>query len=127
MANSPCITRPQPWGHCSRGDYCMLHEFPAELQQTLITRLAALNSAATFLGLTHAAPPATIDDWLTLAELVDQWVWRGLTPAPCPSAPDALPSPAAPTPVAPGDALPPPAALARNGTEARASAAPTLP
>ena len=69
----------------------MLHEFPEAMKQTLITRLAALNSAVTFLGLTHGATPATIDDWLTLAELVEQWVWRGLTPAPCPPSPDALP------------------------------------
>jgi hypothetical protein len=109
----------------------MLHEFPEALKQTLITRLAALNSAVTFLGLMHSATPATIDDWLTLAELVEQWVWRGLTSAPCPQSPDVLPPPAAPlappAPVVPSTPLPPPAASARNGDGARPSAAPALP
>ena len=101
------------------------------MKQTLITRLAALNSAVTFLGLTHGATPATMDDWLTLAELVEQWVWRGLTPAPCPLSPDALPPSAAPlappAPVTPSAPLPPPDASARNGDGARPSAAPALP
>ncbi len=105
----------------------MVHEFPEAMKQTLITRLAALNTAVTFLGLTHGATPATVDDWFTLGELVEQWVWRGLTPAPCSLSPDALSPLTAPVPVAPSAAPPPPPMSPRNGDSSQPSTAPALP
>ncbi len=76
-------------------------------RQTVITRLATLNSAVTFFTVTHGDTPATIDDWMTLAELLEQWVWRGLTPEsvtplpPSPVSPPATPSLTQPPPTAP--------------------------
>ncbi len=67
-------------------------------RQTAITRLATLNSAATFFTLTHGEAPITIDDWMTLAELLEQWVWRGLTPeSVTPLPPSPVPPPVAPS------------------------------
>ncbi len=108
-------------------------------RQTVITRLATLNSAVTFLTLTHGDPPPTIEDWLTLAELVEQWVWRGLTPESLTPLSPPVPPPAAPSPPPPALAPPvhhdptvsppalPPLAERPNGTGPRPSLAPVRP
>jgi hypothetical protein len=70
--------------------------FPDAFTQTVATRLATLNAALMFLRPTHGTTPVPLNDWLTLTKLVEQWVWRGLTPAPCPQAPDAPAACAAP-------------------------------
>ncbi len=109
-------------------------------RQTVMTRLATLNSAATFLTLTHGDAPTTIDNWLTLAELVEQWVWRGLTPESVPPLSPPVPPPATSSPVLPPPTTPmlpsdpaascpapPPTADRPNGNEPRPHSPPVRP
>ena len=87
-------------------------------RQTVVTRLASINSALTFLTLTNDKPAAvTVDEMLSLAEHLEQWAWRDLIhevsvlapTLPSVSPPDtpALPSPDQPAPATPALAAPP--------------------
>ena len=49
------------------------------LKQTLITRLATINSATSIISLINGRPAkVSVEEVLTLAEWIEQWAWRGL-------------------------------------------------
>ena len=53
--------------------------FPEVSKQTLITRLASLNAAVSFLGLISDTPAAvTIEEVLAVAAHFEGWAWRDL-------------------------------------------------
>ena len=87
------------------------------IKQTVITRLATINSAIALLDLTNGKPTTvTIEDVLATAERIEHWAWRGFASdeveTPTPDTPhDPLPS------VAPAAGPPPPAQA--NGTPPR--------
>jgi hypothetical protein len=78
------------------------------LRQTLVTRLACINSALSCLSLMNNHPAAvTVDEVPALAEHLEKWAWRHLLPdAPGEPtttdqpAPAEAPAPAAPEPAA---------------------------
>lgn len=87
------------------------------MKQQVITRLATINSATSILSLINGRPAkVTADDVLTLAEWIEQWVWRDLLGE---KQPDAR-GPEKPAPQAePTTAKPEPAA--NNGDHRRAT------
>jgi len=76
------------------------HSYVDHPRQIIVTRLASINAALTFLALTNDKPAAvTVDEMLSLAEHLAQWAWRDLEPHSAVSAPSialsATPAPAA--------------------------------
>lgn len=49
------------------------------IKQTVITRLATINSAISILDITNGKPAhVTVEDVLAMAERIEDWAWRGL-------------------------------------------------
>ena len=86
------------------------------IKQTVITRLATINSAISILTLTNGKPATvTVDEVFDLAERIERWAWRDLldknggpraeetSAAPAPPTPPAQapPEPPRPTPASP--------------------------
>ena len=79
------------------------------IKQTVITRLATINSAISILTLTHGKPATvTVDEVFDLAERMARWAWRDLLDKNGgPRAEETSAAPALPTPPAKAPPEPP--------------------
>src|SRR5205823_11693204 len=73
------------------------------IKQTVITRLATINSAISILTLTHGKPATvTVDEVFDIAVRIERWAWRDLLgDQPDARAPDRPADPAPPAKTAP--------------------------